>query len=209
MNAMGLLSSLLSNKQGASSIEQIASSFLSGGNQSNSSSNLGKGSILLTLGTLAFKAYQEHQKSTSNNTNNAQPDAITQLLSGMREPENEAEEQAVEEVVFLMLKSMINAAKSDGAVDDEEMEKITGKAKEDGMSDEEQHFIMEEINKPMDTEALVAAVSSPQIAAQVYSVSLMAIDNDTAAEAAYLKDLAEKLNLDDDIVANLESAIGG
>ncbi|MCK5925305.1 MAG: tellurite resistance TerB family protein, partial [Methylococcales bacterium] len=134
---------------------------------------------------------------------------ITQLLSGMREPENEAEEQAVEEVVFLMLKAMINAAKSDGAVDDEEMEKITGKAKEDGMSDEEQHFIMEEINKPMDTEALVAAVSSPQIAAQVYSVSLMAIDNDTAAEAAYLKDLAEKLNLDDDIVANLESAIGG
>lgn len=205
MDTMGLLTSLLGNKGGASSIEQIASSFL-GGRSSSNSSKLGKGSILLTLGTLAFKAYQEHQKSTGNNA--PEPDAKAQLLSGMREPENKAEEQEVEEVVFLMLKAMINVAKADGHIDDEEMEKITGKAKENGMSDDEQHFIMEEINKPMDTDGLVAAVSSPQIAAQVYSVSLMAIDNDTNAEAEYLKDLAEKLNLDDAIVASLESAIG-
>ncbi|MCK4493277.1 MAG: tellurite resistance TerB family protein [Methylococcales bacterium] len=170
MNAMGLLTSLLESKGGVSSIEKIASSFLGG--SSSRRNNTGKGSILLALGTLAFKAYQDHQKDTGNN---APPDARTQLLSGMREPKNEAEAQDVEAVIFLMLKAMINAAKADGTIDDEEMEKITGKAKEDGMSDEEQHFIMEEINKPMDTEALVAAVSSPQIAAQVYSVSLMAV----------------------------------
>ena len=202
MNVMGLLTSLLNNKRGSSSLEQLAGSLLAGGQRSMG----GKSSILLTVGTLAWKAYQDHQKSTSN-TNVAPMDSKMQLFSGMREPENETEEQEVNEVVFLMLKAMINAAKADGKIDDVEMEKIVGKAKENGISDDEQHFIMEEINKPMDTDSLIQATSNPQIAAQIYSVSLLAIDNDTEAEDNYLNDLAKRLGLSRDITELLKAQI--
>jgi uncharacterized membrane protein YebE (DUF533 family) len=163
---------------------------------------MGEKSSLLLLASLAWKAYQAHQQNKGDPQSNM--NANTQLLSGMREPKNKEEEKAVNETIFLMLKAMINAAKADGKIDETEMAKILGKAKENGMNEDEQQFIMTEINKPMDTESLINAVSTPQMAAQIYSVSLLAIDQDTEAEELYLKALAKSLALSDETVSFLK-----
>lgn len=225
MNVAGLLNSLMQSSSGASrrgnSLEQLAGSFLGGNNAniggmgalagallgggSKSVKGAVGGSALAILGSMAFKAYQNNQQQKAGNQ---QMDSKTQLMAGMREPENSEEEKEVQSMMLLILKAMINAAKADGHIDDDEMNKIVGKAKEDGLSDEEQNFIMEEINKPMDTQGLIAAVSDPQVAAQVYTASLMAIVVDTDEERAYLKELATGLGLSDNVVSYLHSTVG-
>lgn len=224
MNMQGMLNSLLqsatSGSKKGNTLEQLAGSLLGGKNANIggigalAGSLLGggtgamKGAVgggaLAMLGSLAFKAYQNSQQQGSE-----QPmDSKTQLVSGMREPESAEEEKEVQEMTTLMLKAMINAAKADGKIDDDEMNKIVGKAKEDGMSDEEQNFIMEEINKPMDTQGLIAAVTNPQVGAQIYTASLLAIEVDTDEERAYLKELAAGLGLNENIVTYLHSSVG-
>lgn len=225
MNALGLLTSLLQGSTSGSSkkgnkLEQLTGSMMSGNNTSIGGMGALAGSLLgggtksvkgavgggalAMLGAMAFKAYQNNQQQT-----NQQPmDSKTQLMSGMREPETAEEKEEVHSMVLLILKAMINAAKADGHIDDEEMDKIVGKAKEDGMSDEEQSFIMEEINKPMDTQGLIAAVSNPQVAAQIYTASLLAIEIDTDEEREYLKELASGLGLSENVVSYLHSSVG-
>jgi uncharacterized membrane protein YebE (DUF533 family) len=60
----------------------------------------------------------------------------------------------------------------------------------------------------MDTEALVRDAQNPQVAAQVYAASLMAIEVDTPQEKKYLAELAQKLRLDAQAVQRIHSAVG-
>ena len=53
-----------------------------------------------------------------------------------------------------------------------------------------------------------AQASSPELAVQVYAASLLAIEVDTAAERAYLRDLAARLGLDASAVARVHQALG-
>jgi uncharacterized membrane protein YebE (DUF533 family) len=103
---------------------------------------------------------------------------------------------------------MINAAKADGRIDKQETERLVGKLQEDGISDEEQRFVMEEMRKPMDTDAIVQAVPNEQVAAQIYTASLMAINVDTDAEKRYMQELASKLGLSRQVMAYLHQAVG-
>jgi len=103
---------------------------------------------------------------------------------------------------------MINAAKADGSIDEAETDRIVGKLREGGLSDEEQRFLVEEMRKPMDMDSIVRAVPNPQVAMQVYAASLLAIEVDTDKERHYLQDLAAALRLDSNAVAYLHSALG-
>ena len=219
MSAMGLLNSLLQGKQGSSSLEQLASSLLSGqnakmggigalagsllGGGSSSVKGAMGGSALAILGSLALNAYQNSQQE-----DDLQNTSKNELMAGMREPITPEETQEVDFMILLVLKAMINAAKADGHIDTEEMDKIVGKAKENGLSEEEQRFIMEEINKPLNTEALIADISDPQVAAQFYSASLLAINVDSDLEREYLKDLANSLGLSQNVITYLHTSVG-
>ena len=135
-------------------------------------------------------------------------DDATAVIAGMRKPANTEEQQQVYDVATLTVRAMINAAKADGRIDEQETERLVGKIREDGVSDEEQRFVTEELRKPMDTEAIVRAVSSPQVAAQIYTASLMAINVDTDAEKRYMQELADKLGLNQQVTAYLHRAVG-
>ena len=60
----------------------------------------------------------------------------------------------------------------------------------------------------MDTDGIARAASSPQVAAQVYAASLMAIEVDTPQETKYLAELAGKLCLNAEVVRQIHSAFG-
>ncbi|MCU7960517.1 MAG: tellurite resistance TerB family protein [gamma proteobacterium symbiont of Bathyaustriella thionipta] len=156
------------------------------------------GTALAVLGSLAMKAL----------SNNTVPDQQSQLMAGLRAPENTSEERQVQNVSELLVRAMLNAAKADGHVDEEEIRRILGKAAEDGLSQQEQDFIAAEMRKPMETEKIIQAVSSSQLAAQVYAASLLAIEVDTQAERQYLSKLAPALGLEQTVVKQLQQALG-
>jgi len=135
-------------------------------------------------------------------------DDATAVIAGLRKPANAGEEQQVRDVATLTVRAMINAAKADGRIDEQETERLVGKLREDGITDEEQRFVLEEMRKPMDTDAIVQAVPNEQVAAQIYTASLMAINVDTDAEKRYMQELASKLGLNRQVMALLHQAVG-
>ena len=103
---------------------------------------------------------------------------------------------------------MISAAKADGQLDDQEMDRIMGKVGENGITAEEQNFIRSEINKPLNIQNLVSGIPNSLVPAQVYAASLFAIDVNTNAERQYLKELAQALSLDADAVKRIHDMTG-
>ena len=104
---------------------------------------------------------------------------------------------------------MINAAKSDGRIDKEEYGNITGKLQKAGVSQEDMYYIIEELQKPMNTESIIrAGKKSPELAAQLYAATLMTIEVDTQAERAYVRELASGMGLTRDVVRNIEQMVG-
>lgn len=95
-------------------------------------------------------------------------------------------------VAALMLKAMIQAAKSDGKIDDNEKQRLMGEFGE--IDDEDRQFIREQMAAPVDPEAL-ARETPKGLEQQIYMVSLMAIDFDNENEARYLHALAQALGL--------------
>ena len=126
-----------------------------------------------------------------------------------REPQTDQEKADLERHSELVLKAMINAAKADGQVDASEMDRILGKMQEAGADKTDLAFFRAEIARPMDTEGLVAAAGgNPQLAAELYAASLLAIEVDTAAEKDYLEQLAAALGLAPEVRAHLDQSVG-
>ena len=93
-------------------------------------------------------------------------------------------------------------------IDGSEMGRIMGKLNEAGADPEAKDFVMNEFQKPLDLDGLVRSVKSPEVAVQVYSASLLAIEVDTPAEKDYLLKLAQKLGLDAETVQRVHDALG-
>ncbi len=116
--------------------------------------------------------------------------------------------QVDNDTAVLLIRAMISAAKADGEIDPKEMQGILERLDQAGASAEERAFVMTEIAKPLDLDALVAQVRTPALAPEVYAASLMAIDVDTPEEEAYLQALAQRLGLPAAQVAQLHRQFG-
>ena len=140
---------------------------------------------------------------------------------GLREPENETEEEELQHNAQLILRAMINAAKADGKIDSSEIRRITGKLEEigapytpgrlpvwKGAEDEAREFILQEMGRPSDLNAITREVSNEELGAQVYAASLLSIEVDTPAEKEYMRNLAAELQLNSDTVTRLHRLMG-
>jgi uncharacterized membrane protein YebE (DUF533 family) len=123
-------------------------------------------------------------------------------------PASLPEETVSEDAAALVLRAMIDAAKADGQIDGNEMQQIMGKLDEGGATAEEKDLLLSEMRKPLDPEGLAAQARTPELAAQVYAASLLAIEVDTDAERAYLRQLATALRLDAGTVQQLHAGLG-
>ncbi|MFT3758489.1 tellurite resistance TerB family protein [Thauera sp.] len=156
--------------------------------------------ILATLAMAALKNWQQSSRASAAGftAEVATPQAEAAMVATMTSPETEQ----------LVLRAMISAAKADGEVDESEIQRIVGKISEDGVTAAEKQFVVNELHRPLDLEALIAAVPNQAVAAQIYGASLLAIDIDTEAEVAYLRQLARGLGLDGETVARLHQLTG-
>lgn len=173
----------------------LAGALLGGG--SSSLTGAAGGGIMALLGAMAYQALKGTQQETQ------------EVPLGLREPTTPAEAQQMDNQAGLILKAMINAAKSDGQIDRNEIQRIIGRLETAGIDRQARDFVLAEMNRPMDTEALIAAGrGNPQLAAQLYAASLLAIEVDTAAERAYMENLAGGLGLGTNVVGKLENVMG-
>ncbi len=166
---------------------------LLGGSKSTTTNALG-GSMMGLLGMMAYKAL----RNSSGSTTMTQTTTYTQPT-----PQQQASDAEI------ILTAMIDAAKSDGQVDANEINKIMANLQSSGAGQEGVNYVIKKLQGPMETAKIVAAVKGrPELAAQVYSASLMAIDVDTDAEKKYLAKLAGAMGLNQNVINNIEHLTG-
>jgi uncharacterized membrane protein YebE (DUF533 family) len=162
------------------------------------------GGLMALLGSLAFSALKRRAAAAQ-----ADPAELAREAPlGLREPQTPEEEAELQDTALLALRAMINAAKADGAIDGGEMSRIMGKLQESGTDSKARDFVMNELQKALDLDALVRDVKSPEVAVQVYGASLLAIEVDTPAERDYLQRLAKGLGLDGETVERVHASLG-
>ena len=118
-------------------------------------------------------------------------DLLNQSMQRRGEPEV-APSQDQEAMAGLMLSAMIQAAKSDGVVDEEERKRLLDNLGD--VSPQEREFVQRELQKPVDAGALAAMVPDG-MQQQVYLMSVMGINLDNQKEAQYLHELAAAMNI--------------
>ena len=131
-------------------------------------------------------------------------DLLNQSIQNRGEPE-EPPTQDQEAMAALMLRAMIQAAKSDGKVDQAERDKLIGTLGD--VSEDEKAFVRSELQRPIDIEGLASQVPA-ELREQVYLMSVMGIDLDNRAEAQYLHDFATAMNLGRDQVNAVHDELG-
>ncbi len=183
------------NKLALGGLGALAGALLGGGGRSVKGA-LG-GGVMAMLGAMAFSALK------------GAGSAPEEVPVGLKVPENAQQEEELEQGAELILKAMINAAKADGKIDSTEVQRILGKLEDAGTDSESRDFVINEMNKPMDLDGIVAAAKGQShLAAQIYAASLLAIKVDTPSEREYMQRLADDLGLSPDITAQLEKAVG-
>ena len=103
------------------------------------------------------------------------------------------QEEAMNEQAKVLVRAMVNAAKSDGQITQDEQNGILKEL--DHVSQEEIDFLRSEFSKPVDVREFTWSVPRG-MEEQVYTISLIAIDLDEQKEADYLADLAHGLRID-------------
>jgi len=197
----GGLSTAAENPAAAGGIGAVLGSLIGGGGDSVKGA-LGGGALAMLAG-VAVKALTTggQAEGTGAFTGGAVP-------VGLKVPETQEEEQAAEQTAALVVKGMINAAKSDGEIGPKEMERIVGKLKESGMDEGTQQWVMMEMSNPLDLDTFAAEIPSLEVAAEVYAASLLAIEVDTDAERQYLQQLAQATGLNSAVVQYINRTMG-
>jgi uncharacterized membrane protein YebE (DUF533 family) len=172
---------------------------------------------IAAIGALALHAWQRSQETQAAGTVAAPEPAPTsapgEFLPRQSWPPQTlappvpAENAANQNHARLLLGAMINAAKADGSVDAEEQNLILGHADKLSLSQEERSFLFQELNKPFDMEPIVLGATTPELAAEVYAASRIAVGAASPAENAYLHVLAGRLKLPEAVARQLDGSL--
>ncbi|WP_095590742.1 DUF533 domain-containing protein [Actibacterium ureilyticum] len=132
-------------------------------------------------------------------------DLLNQSLDRFGEPETTPSRHH-EEQAGLMLKAMLQAAKSDGKIDAAEKEKLLGHLGTD-ITPQEIQYVNDLLAEPVDVDALAKATPRG-MESQIYLMSVMGIDLDNRNEAQYLHQLASALGIDQASVNHIHDQLG-
>lgn len=119
-------------------------------------------------------------------------------------PAETNQRQAVDHAT-LIIRAMINAAKSDGHIDQAEQDKVISKLGD--VTQDEIDFVRSEFAAPLDAQGFARSVPRG-MEQQIYAVSLMAIDLDKNAEAHYLAELSQGLGMQPQAVNQIHARFG-
>lgn len=190
--------------------------------RSGGKSNLMSGGVLLGLVGVAMEAVDHYMNKES-----AAPPPVPGTSPGpppppggkgtpgtppppppQKAPFDHQAKQKANDRAMLLIRAMIAAANADGQIDQEERKVILEQVAQSGLDEQDMAFFSRELDNPLSMQAIVDQVDSPELATQVYSVSMAAIEVDTEAEKLYLERLAEALGLSDAQLASIHEQLG-
>ena len=224
MDAIKLLGSLMGNKSLASGLgSQLLGGLLGGGQQQQQApASSGLAGI---LGGMMGGGGGQQQSAGSGllgsvlgsvmGGGGGAASGIAGLVGGMLGGGDDAQEapapqqaelQQANDQAVLMIRAMVNAAKSDGRVDQTEQENIISKLGSD-VSEAEINFLKQEFAAPLDVAGFARSVPNG-LEQQIYALSLTSIDLDTQNEAQYLGQLAQGLNIDANLCNQIHDQVG-
>jgi uncharacterized membrane protein YebE (DUF533 family) len=162
---------------------------------------------LAAIGGLAYKAWQNYQNG--NQPAESAPSGEPELLPPPADTDFHPSQapQGEAEFTLSLVRAMISAAKADGHIDDAERQKIGDRLSLAGIGEDAETFMREELERPLDIEALVASARTEAQRVELYTASRLAIDPDTRAERGYLDLLAGRLQLPDALVDHVEATV--
>ena len=183
----GTLTSLLMGKKG----KKLAKSTLKLGG-------------LAAVGGLAYVAYKRYQQGEPPQQVAPPAELRTPLAeAGFLPPEEDTGSQNA--LGLALIQAMIAAAKADGHIDQQEHQRVFAELNKLDLDAESKAFLLEELGKPLDLDAVVKLGVTPEVATEIYTASVLAIDIDTPAEQAYLQKLATRLNLAPTLVEHIHA----
>ena len=144
------------------------------------------------VGGLAYKAWQNYQQGSGT----AAGPGVTTPPAGSGFLPASSDTAGVTALSLLLARSMITAAKADGQIDAQETQTILNQINSLDLPAEDKAFLFEEYGRPMDVPRLIAAVDSPEHAAEVYAASVMMLDPPSPPEQIYLDTLANGLGME-------------
>ncbi len=140
--------------------------------------------------------------------------AGTTAAAGTTSPAREAEEDMHEEAdaaerlsdqkALLLIRAMITAAYSDGAMSTEERQRIMGEIEEAGGDASDREVMEREIANPKPLDELLTEVNDTETAEEFYLASRAAVDGETEANRAYLAELRDRFGLSQEQIAEVE-----
>lgn len=223
MDAIKLLGSLMGNKSLSSGLGQQLLGGLLGGGRAAPQQNSGLAGIL--SGVLGSSTQQQSSSGGiggllgsvlgGGGNSGGGASGIAGLLGGLMGGGAAAEaapaippqqREAVNNEAVLMIRAMINAAKSDGRIDQTEQENIVSKLGDD-ISESEINFLKQEFAAPLDVASFARSIPRG-LEQQVYAFSLTSIELDTQNEAQYLGQLAQGMNMDPQLCNQIHDHLG-
>lgn len=219
LNNSGISKGLLGGLAGGA----VAGGLMTKGGRKTAKKALKYGGIA-AVGGLAWQAYKNYQSNQSQNQSQgtgqsqAQPTNTQHIpvppAAGALYYQQQLQEQQFDNLTnddnnqsLFVVKTMVAAAMADGHLDGGEYKRIIDKAAELGLDADEQRIIFDEIKQPMSIDLIVAQTNSPVLGVEVYTASVLAIDESRPESEAYLRELAQKLNLPQPLVSSVHQEL--
>lgn len=153
---------------------------------------------LAALGGIAWKAWQ--------NTQSNQPaDAVEEPKAIEHLSVDKLEGDAANERAMILIKAMIAVAKADGKMDDNEKGIINREIKRLGLDTRLEDVIQAGTVTPLSAKSVAKMADSEEVAAEIYLVSIMVADHENIQESGYINQLAEALELPEDLIEELNT----
>jgi len=159
---------------------------------------------LAAIAGLAWMAWDRYRGGAS--LGSAAPESLATVrratLAGFLPARGER--RRANELGLTLIRAMIAAARADGRLEGREGELIFDAIGKLELDAREKGLLFDELSRPVDVDALVAAATSPEVAVEIYAAALLAIERDTPEERAWLAMLAGRLRLPAPLVAQLD-----
>jgi uncharacterized membrane protein YebE (DUF533 family) len=180
----------------------LAGGAVSGALMSNKKVRKSAGTLLkvggvAALGTMAWKAYQGYQNSQAQQSPGGAAPAGSgwQNLSQRDFDLEPAATPSIQSPQVLLVKAMIAAACADGHLDAQERERVMTRVQQMSLAPDEKALIFDALQAPPTMAAICEQVHSPELAAEVYLSSLLAVERQRPEAQLYLDALAFRLDL--------------
>jgi uncharacterized membrane protein YebE (DUF533 family) len=210
MDAQRVLTQILGEGAAGGFAGGLAGGLASGLLTSKAGRKLGKQALRLggmaAIGGLAYAAwsrYRAEQAGDSPVGTRATPSETSGFLPGGDDP------RPPNELALVLVRAMIAAAQADGRLDGAEGRAISSRIEALDLDPADKAELLEQLVGRVDLGELVAAAHSREVAIEIYTASLLAVEVDSPAERAYLQLLAARLDLPEELVQAIHAQVGG